>query len=63
MEDDFTPFNDEWKREVAKMTKREIIDMLAEVGIEKNELIEHIEFLKLKYNSLKQRINNVIQES
>lgn len=36
----FTPFNDEWKKEMKKLPKEVIIDLFSEVGVSKSNTLD-----------------------
>ncbi len=49
----YKPYGEEWKKEVSKLKKEVIVDMLAKKGNEVNELREIIAQLKI---NLKQKL-------
>lgn len=50
MEEDYIPFGEEWKKDVMKMTKNEIVDLFKKKCIEFNQLDEKIRLLNIVLN-------------
>lgn len=48
----YMPFNDEWKKNVLRMKKKDIVDLAARIGIENIKLNNLLDIFKARLDSL-----------
>lgn len=50
--ENYNPFCDEWKKEISKMTKAEIIDMAQRIGLEKQKANDKLQVAEKALNDI-----------
>jgi hypothetical protein len=51
----YMPFNEEWKKNVLRMKKKDIVDLAARIGIENIKLNNLLDIFKARLDSLEKK--------
>lgn len=55
MNNNYIPYNDEWKKNVLRMKKKDIVDLAARIGMENLKLNNLLDIFKARLDSLEKQ--------